>query len=138
MKKTERDIKEILRKHKLWLDTNGMEGERASFSGSNFSKTNLSESDFSRSNFFGANLYATTLQGAILRGAKSIIRFGPVGNYGRTGYAVDHGNKIMVQLGCFWGDELTATEEITKKYGPDSSYLAIVNAVCRELIERRK
>lgn len=73
------------------------------------------------------------LYGADLYGAKNIISFGPVGGVGRVGVATLRESKTMVQLGCFWGTEKEALAAIRKKYGPRTTYAALVKAACAEL-----
>lgn len=69
MKKiTEEERKKILEQHKLWLESEGKEGERA-----DFSYTDLSGVDFSGENlkgaiFTGAKLTSTNFQGAKMYG----------------------------------------------------------------------
>ena len=55
-------LKEILEQHKLWLETNGVQGERA----------NLSYADLINANLWGANLSYADLRGANLKGANLI------------------------------------------------------------------
>jgi len=69
-----------------------------------------------------ADLREANLSGANLRGAKGIYSFGPIGETGRTGYAVRHDNKIMFALGCFWGNLDDACKAIRTKYGVNSLY----------------
>jgi uncharacterized protein YjbI with pentapeptide repeats len=52
----------------------------------------------------GANLDGANLDGANLDGAKGVISFGPVPTSRRIGYAIAHEGRVMVLLGCWWGD----------------------------------
>ena len=49
-------LKEILKQHKLWLETNGLEGERAELQDANLSWANLSRVNLCDADFRGANL----------------------------------------------------------------------------------
>ena len=49
-------INEILEQHKLWIDTNGNQGERATLSKADLSGANLFEADLSKADLSGANL----------------------------------------------------------------------------------
>lgn len=84
-----REINDILKKHKIWLATNGKKGEKANFSGSvltganfrgvtlagaNFQGADLERSDFEEADirkafFQEANFRYANLRGADLRGA---------------------------------------------------------------------
>ena len=82
---TEQELKEILRKHKLWLeDSDQQDAERANLSranlscanllganlsGANLSRANLSCANLSCANLSCANLYDANLSGANLSGA---------------------------------------------------------------------
>ena len=125
----------------------------ANLTGANLSDANLIGADLSDANLTDADLTDAILTDAILIGAdlsdanltdadltwailtwaKGIIKFGPVGEHERTGYAVDHGDMIMVKLGCFWGTKKDALEAISEKYGENSEYAAAVEAACTEL-----
>ena len=58
-------LKEILNQHRLWLDTNGVQGKRANLRGAN-----LEYADLKGANLKGANLRGADLTGANLHGAK--------------------------------------------------------------------
>jgi len=79
----------------------------------------------------GADLCGADLTGADLRGATGVFSFGPIGETGRMGYAVDHGNCVMFQLGCFWGNEKEAVTAIREKYGAKSNYEAQVKLAAK-------
>ena len=55
----------ILDQHKLWLETNGVQGERANLVGANLMNANLTGAQLR-----GADLYGAKLNGTKLRGAK--------------------------------------------------------------------
>lgn len=59
----------ILNNHKLWLDTGGVEGERANLSGANLRYANLSWTNLSWANLSGAYLISAYLRDANLIGA---------------------------------------------------------------------
>ena len=86
-----------------------------------------------KSNLRGADLRDAYLSGADLSGAKNIIACVGLGNSKRDVYCVKHENKIMIKAGCFWGDEYEFAKAVTEKYGKNSTYLAVVSAMCREL-----
>ena len=80
---TEQELKEILRKHKLWLedsdqqdaewaDLSGADLSRADLSWANLSRADLSGADLSGANLSWANLSWANLSGANLSGAKNI------------------------------------------------------------------
>ena len=78
------ELKEILEQHKLWIDTNRVQGngadledadldgeslENAYLSGANLSGANLTQADLGGANLYGANLYGAILTRADLTGA---------------------------------------------------------------------
>ena len=67
---TEQELKEILRKHKLWLkDSDQQDAERAYLSGAYLSDANLSRANLSSAYLSGAYLSDANLSGAYLSGA---------------------------------------------------------------------
>ena len=67
---TEQELKEILRKHKLWLeDSDQQDAERADLSCANLSCADLSGADLSGADLSCANLSCADLSGANLSGA---------------------------------------------------------------------
>ena len=66
---TEEELKEILEKHKLWLNSNGKEGKYADLYGANLYGANLSGANLSGANLYGADLTCVELIGADLSGA---------------------------------------------------------------------
>ncbi len=63
------NLKEILDRHKLWLDTVGEEGERANLRGANLRDVDFRGADLRDVDFRGADLRGADLQGVDLRGA---------------------------------------------------------------------
>ena len=60
-------LDKILDNHKLWLKTNGAEGERANLRSADLSGANLRYADLSRANLRYADLRSADLSGANLR-----------------------------------------------------------------------
>jgi hypothetical protein len=94
-------LKEILEKHLLWIN-NKQGGERANLSGANLS---------------GANLSGADLSGANLSGAIGIYLFNK--GKGRTCYAVEFEDSLMIKAGCFWGTLSEFAGACIEKYGND-------------------
>ena len=68
------ELSEILKQHKIWLESNYKSGSRADLSitklsGADLSITKLSGADLSEANLYGANLEGADLSGANLSGA---------------------------------------------------------------------
>lgn len=69
MKKiTQSELKNILSAHKLWHETNGKQGERASLVGSDLEGANLQYAKLTGANIDGACLHGTKLYNANLTG----------------------------------------------------------------------
>jgi len=66
------ELREVLRKHKLWLNGEEKEGARADLSGASLSNADLSNADLSGANLNDADLSNADLRGADLRGADLI------------------------------------------------------------------
>ena len=62
-------IKEVLELHKVWLNINGEQGERADLSGADLSGANLRGARLRGAHLWRANLRGADLRGADLRGA---------------------------------------------------------------------
>ena len=62
-------LKEILEQHKLWLETNWVQGERANLSYADLINANLWGANLSYADLINANLRGANLGGAILQGA---------------------------------------------------------------------
>ncbi len=65
----EGELKHILAQHKMWVETEGQEGEEANLSNANLQGANLSNANLQRANLCEANLEGADLQGAKLDGA---------------------------------------------------------------------
>ena len=63
------ELNEILRNHKLWVDSDGENGNRANLSYADLSYADLSSTDLSSTDLSGADLSGANLRGANLRGA---------------------------------------------------------------------
>ena len=112
----------------------------ADLSGADLSVANLSGTDLSGVDLSGTVLYVTDLSGAdlsmaYLSKAKGIVQFGPVPTSGRIGYCVDHGDKIMVKLGCWWGEFDETIQRIAEKHPGEKgdAYADMVKAAARSL-----
>jgi len=120
------------------------------FSGSDLSYTNLSEADLYKANLYNANFSNANLSGtylseanlsmadlykANLSKAKGIVQFGPAPTSGRIGYCVDHGDKIMVQLGCWWGELDKTIQRIAEVHSNEigRAYADMVKSAARSL-----
>ncbi len=62
-------LKKILDQHKLWIENNCRQGERADLRGANLTDANLECAILTDANLSGARLWGTNLIGADLRGA---------------------------------------------------------------------
>ena len=63
------ELKEILDQHRLWIETNGVQGERADLRVANLYAANLEGANLYAANLTGANLTGADLEGADLEGA---------------------------------------------------------------------
>lgn len=61
---------QIIQRHLKWLQSNGLEGEKANLSGANLSEANLSWANLSGADLYAANLRRADLRGADLSGAR--------------------------------------------------------------------
>ena len=75
----------------------------ANLNGANLNGANLSGADLTGVNLNGADLNRADLIGTDLNRAHGVAVAGPVGTSARTIYAIDHGWRIMVHAGCWWG-----------------------------------
>ena len=57
-------LKEILNQHRLWLDTNGVQGKRANLRGANLEYANLKDANLKDADLTGADLTGANLHGA--------------------------------------------------------------------------
>ena len=89
------ELKAILKDHKLWIQSDGKQGKRASLQGvnlqganlhgANLYGANLTGADLEDASLYGANLQGVNLRGANLRGAKFTTNFKKIGwFYGAT------------------------------------------------------
>ena len=62
-------LNQILEQHKLWIETNGVQGERANLQGAYLGGANLRGADLGSANLRGADLGSANLGGANLAGA---------------------------------------------------------------------
>ena len=63
------ELKEILEQHKLWLENNGVQGERADLTCAYIRGANLNRADLSGANLSGADLWDANLSDASLTAA---------------------------------------------------------------------
>jgi uncharacterized protein YjbI with pentapeptide repeats len=119
-------------------DLRGADLRGANLWGANLWGANLREADLREADLREANLRGANLWGVNLWGAKHlpIISFGPVGAGRRMGCVRMVDDKPVVELGCFSGSLDTAIKEIADKYGPNSSYQALVEAAHAELLQQ--
>ena len=66
---TKEELKEIIEQHKLWLYSNGGEGERANLTGANLSYANLTDASLTDADLTGTDLRCADLRRARLFGA---------------------------------------------------------------------
>ena len=62
-------LNKTLERHKLWIETNGVQGQRANLEGANLWGANLTYVNLGYANLIGANLTGANLYNADLRGA---------------------------------------------------------------------
>lgn len=143
---TNEQLREIINKHKLWLDNKGgkiadlcgADLRRANFRKAdlrkaNLSWANLSGANFSEANFNGANLNRANLHKADFWGSKNLIQWQSPQGKKRICYSVKHDTCVMHKLGCHWGDTEATVEAIRKKYGENSLYERYVWLACQSL-----
>ena len=63
------ELERVLKQHKLWLESKGAKGARASFQYTNLCKANLTNAHLQIARLLGANLQGANLQGANLHDA---------------------------------------------------------------------
>jgi hypothetical protein len=147
------------------VDLTGANLRYAGLRGANLRGANLRCAELPGANLSDAILRNANLRGAILRGANlrganlrcahlryaylahtdlrcaiGITSRGPVGIRDRTIYAVDHGDRVMVQAGCRWetADEVIAA--IERDYADSAlrgPYIAAVREMVAELEAQR-
>ena len=107
------ELAQILADHRLWLTSDRQEGKRADLVAADLGAANLRGANLRWANLRGANL-----RGAELYGARGVAWCGPVGSTNRQIIAVDHGDKVMVQAGCWWG----TTDELRTRIAPGGDH----------------
>jgi len=105
----------------------GADLEGASMEGANLVGANLVGASMEGADLEGARLAGARLEGARMEGAKGIRSYGPLGNEGRIIFAVKWEDRVMFQIGCFWGPSPEAKKAVAAKYGQESEYY---QAVC--------
>jgi uncharacterized protein YjbI with pentapeptide repeats len=126
----------------------------ANLYGANLSGADLYGADLSGANLYGANLSGADLYGADLRGAdlsganlreaKNIWSvYAPgMSSRGDLLYVVDHSTteeaRLMVRMGCWWGDMAAAKERVTSVRGADCAYLLYLNAIEQDWQRQRE
>ncbi len=108
----------------------------ANLYGANLYGADLSGADLSGANLYGANLSGANLSGANLSGAnlsgakiKKILQIGPIGS--RQAYLVCYltENGIVINAGCFWGNEKEFLVKCKEKHGNNIWGLEYRNAI---------
>jgi uncharacterized protein YjbI with pentapeptide repeats len=100
----------------------------------------LRDADLHDANLTGAYLRDADLHDANLTGAIGITSRGPVGHEERTIYAVDHGDRVMVQAGCRWQTADEVVTAIERDYADSDlrePYIAAVREMVAEIEAQR-
>jgi hypothetical protein len=156
---TQKELTKILESHRRWIYSAGKEGARADLTGADLTganlrkvnlygailyKANLRDADLRGANLAVANLRKADLAGADLRGADlceaylrkadlygaiNILSLGPIGSRGDFLYAVNHGDKIMIKTGCFWGYLEEFAKKVQEKHGDNPHGKAYASAI---------
>lgn len=130
--------------HQAWLADLGFshhefpEGTvaaRADLRGAYLREADLMGAYLRGANLSGADLMGADLTGANLSGARGIVSFGPCPGSRRIGYAVQHADCIVVQLGCWWDTLDKTLDKLAADRTP--AYVAIVQAAAMVLEEGR-
>jgi hypothetical protein len=124
----------------IGVDLTGANLRHANLSGANLtgaalSGGGLSGAGLSGANLTGADLYGVDLYGVDLYRAVGIVSAGPVGDSKRMLYAVDHGDRIMVQAGCRFASSGEVMAAIEKDYAGSPLLAPYVSAV-RWMVEQ--
>ena len=104
----------------------------ADLSGANLRGANLWGADLSGANLSEANLWGANLWGANLWGAaiKDILIVGNIGSRSSNTMIYDTDEGIMIQCGCFFGDEKKFVAKVAEKHGNNKharDYLAMLD-----------
>lgn len=116
---------------------------RTNLRGANLSEAKLRGANLSEAKLCESNLYKTDISGAKLRGAnlseaKGILQWqSPLGEK-LICYSVLHGENVMHQIGCHWGNTKDTIAAIRKKYGDNSVYEGFVWLADDSLMIERK
>ena len=89
----------------------------ANLRGADLQDADLLDSDLRGANLRGVNLRDAKLLGTKLRRSKNIILFNKLD--GRTCYAVNHGDELMIHACCFWGTLRRFEKACKDKYPND-------------------
>ena len=122
-----------LRGANLWkADLSGADLSGADLSGADLSGANLSGANLWKADLSGADLSGADLSGADLSGAviKDILIVGNIGS--RRSYTIiyDTDEGIMIQCGCFFGDEKEFVAKVAETHGNNNharDYLAMLD-----------
>lgn len=113
VKLTIEDLPGVLAAHREWVESGGRAGKRANLRGAYLGGADLRGADLR-----GAYLRGADLGGADLGGAYGVAWVGPVGSAGRQVIAVDHGDKVMVHAGCWWG----SVDDLRERIAPGGDH----------------
>lgn len=114
---TQQELNEIIRKHRLWLRSDGG-GERADLSGAYLVGADLSNADLNGTYLSGTYLSRADLRCANLRGSSLHkwvqIAWDGHGEDGRmlTAFIQREGDEAVYQCGCFYGTKADLEEYI--------------------------
>ena len=104
----------------------------ADLRGADLRDAHMRHADLRGADLRGADIRRAELRGADLRDAKGIASIGPVGRRGRMIYAVDHGDRVMIQAGCRWATADEVRAAVRADYADDPrevAYLAAIDAI---------
>jgi hypothetical protein len=83
-------------------DLRGVDLEEANLEGATLDRADLEGTNLYKANFCKADLRGVDLEEANLYRAEGILQFGPMASSGRLAYAVNFGDHVKIQAGCFW------------------------------------
>ena len=90
-------LKEILDQHKIWIESNGVQGKCADLRGANLYCANLTDAELYGADLWHANLEGANLEGADLRGAN--LSYANLIRAKLTGASLSGANLTYVNLG---------------------------------------